>query len=225
MAFWRPRSRVSEPDRLPTESVVVRAEANGNDCKGLTDEELVQLAASGDDEAFIELYQRYKRTLFARVTKLLGPCAEREDVMQEILIQLHRSRSNFRGEAKFSTFLHRLASNVAIDQLRKRQRRIATVYDEQAIDEMAASLPDSVDRISARAQLELIFVLLDQIEPLRRMAFTLVTVEGLSHEEAAENLGVKSHEIKSMVRQVRAELHELMAREERRETRVAWRPA
>jgi RNA polymerase sigma-70 factor (ECF subfamily) len=174
-----------------------------------TDGQLVVDAAAGDDDAFAELYERYVDRVFARLTRMIGPGPDCEDVVQQVFTALHRALPRFRGDAQLSTFLHRITSNVATDYLRARGRRAAD-HDPAALDALIDGDLSPEDRAQRRGQLRQIFGLLDQIKPDKRIAFVLVAVEGLSIEEAAELVGENPDTVKQRVRRARRELIALM---------------
>jgi RNA polymerase sigma-70 factor, ECF subfamily len=188
----------------------------------VSDEELAALAASRNHWAFHQLYQRYKQPVFARLTKVIGVVPDREDVLQDIFWQLHRALPSFQNKSKLSTFLYRIASNVTCDHLRKRWRQ-PVFFDDDALDELAATLPDPARWSCAREQLRIMFAMLDKLKPSRRIAFVLVAVEGLSFAEAADQLGISQAAVRQRVTLARNQLEELCRREERSEARTAWR--
>ncbi|HKU38654.1 MAG TPA: sigma-70 family RNA polymerase sigma factor, partial [Polyangiales bacterium] len=84
---------------------------------------LVRLVQRGDAQAKNELFKRYHREVARIAARSLGPDADLEDVVQEAFIQIFRSIDSFRGNAKFSTWLYRLVTNVTRMHLRKRRAR------------------------------------------------------------------------------------------------------
>jgi RNA polymerase sigma-70 factor, ECF subfamily len=184
----------------------------------LHDDELVTAAVAGDADAFGELYARYTDRVFARLTHLVGPTADREDVLQQIFLELHRALPRFRGDAALSTFLYRITVNVAYDHLRRRRRR-PVEHDPVALDALVDGEPTPEDRARRREELGQIFVLLENIKPDKRIAFVLVAVEGLSLREAAELLGASAAVVKQRVLRARRELVALIEDRRRRAER------
>ena len=183
-----------------------------------TDTDLAVAAATGDTAAFAELYSRYADRVFARLTHLIGPTPDREDVFQQVFLELHRALPRFRGDASVSTFLYRITINVAYDHLRRRGRR-AGDHDPTALDALITGDPTPEDRARRREELGRIFSLLEHIKPKKRMAFVLVAVEGMSLGEAAQLLGAQAEAVKQRVLHARRELVALMNRGERRAER------
>ena len=182
------------------------------------DIDLADDAAKGDAGAFAELYTRYADRVFARITHLLGPGPDREDVLQQVFLELHRALPRFRGDATLSTFLYRITINVAYDHLRRRARRTVE-HDPAALDTLIDGDPTPEDRARRRDELRQIFALLERIKPKKRIAFVLVAVEGLSLGEAAELTGAHPDAVKQRVLHARRELVALMDGAERRTDR------
>jgi RNA polymerase sigma-70 factor (ECF subfamily) len=181
----------------------------------ITDEELAIAVASKDAAAFQKLYERHCDRVYARLTRLLGPVHDREDVMQQVFLQLYRALPTFRGESTLSTFLFRITSYVACDHLRKCGRRVVVMYGE-GLDELTDGRPTPEDRSRSRQQLETIFHLLQHVKPEQRIAFQLVAVEGLSLAAAADRVGAEPKEVRQRVSQARRELLAMLGRAERR---------
>ena len=84
------------------------------------DAEVLARAQAGDHQAFAQLYSLHKRRIYSLCLRMVGNIAEAEDLTQEAFLQLHRKIATFRGDSAFSTWLHRLAINVVLMQLRKK---------------------------------------------------------------------------------------------------------
>jgi RNA polymerase sigma-70 factor (ECF subfamily) len=178
----------------------------------ITDETLARAAAGGDKEAFRALYLRHHRAVHTLVTKLLGGGPDREDVIQDVFLQLHRALPSFRGDSTLSTFLHRIATHVALDHLRRRLRQQCIDYDSDALESAADGGQDPEQRSSARQQLSSLLHHLDEIAQDKRCALMLVAVAGLSLSDAAAQVGANSGSIKQRVVRARRELTALAAR-------------
>ena len=100
-----------------------------------TDEELVALAVTGDPESFNQLVGRWERQIFALAYRVIGREEDARDVCQETFLRAFRGIRKFRGQAKFSSWLYRIALNLCRDWLR-RDRRSAVIVslenEEQA---------------------------------------------------------------------------------------------
>jgi RNA polymerase sigma-70 factor, ECF subfamily len=183
------------------------------------DEGLIRRAVDGDAQAFHELYRRHVDLVWRRLGRLIGPDPEREDLVQQIFLDVYRGLDRFRGEASFRTFLHRVVVNTAHDHLKRRRRRPAALAAED-LELLIAPEASPEARIAERQRLALTWSLLDRIKPKKRIAFLLRVVEGLSLEEIALMVEASAAAVAQRVRHAQAELDGLMARQKLRgETR------
>lgn len=114
-----------------------------------TDEQIVQRALSGDAEAFGEIVQRWERKVFALAYGMLGREEDARDATQETFLAAFRNLRGFRGDARVSSWLHRIAVNQCITrQRRSKVRNEAAIEDEE--DHHAASFSAPLDRSPAR---------------------------------------------------------------------------
>jgi RNA polymerase sigma-70 factor (ECF subfamily) len=170
------------------------------------DAALIAAARLGDGAAFASLFRRHADAVRTRITRLVGPVAERDDLVQQVFMALHRGLPGYRNEAKLSTYLHRIAVNIAYDHLRGRRRAPETdgSLDDATPDEPLGPAVD--DQIAARADLARLLALLDQLSPKKRIAFVLVAVEGCSLAEAAELIGDRVGAVKQRALHARRDL-------------------
>src|SRR5689334_13177217 len=99
--------------------------------KSLTDEQLVELANGDEPEAFGEIVKRWERKIFALCFGMLSREDEARDAAQETFINAYRNLSNFRGEAKVSSWLHRIAVNQCLTKQRRAKTRSETFLDDE----------------------------------------------------------------------------------------------
>ena len=171
------------------------------------DAALIAAARAGDGAAFARLFRRHADAVRTRITRLVGPVAERDDLVQKVFIAFYRALPGYRGEAKLSTFLHRIAVNTAYDHLRGRQPIGPTAqgpHDAEALVEQLG--PALEDQVAARADLARLLALLDQLSPKKRIAFILVAVEGCSLAEAAALIGAAEDTVKQRALHARRDL-------------------
>jgi len=168
-------------------------------------------AAATSRDAFAAIYDDFADAVYARLTRLLGPTADRDDALQQVFLQLHRALGSYRGEASLSTFVYRVTVNVAYDALRARQRRPEPVEPAE-VDAMLAGGPSPAHGAEQREQLAQLLDHLAWLTPDKRIALVLVAVEGLSLREAAELVGATPDAVKQRVLAARKELLARMAR-------------
>jgi RNA polymerase sigma-70 factor (ECF subfamily) len=170
-----------------------------------SDAELLERVASGDPRAYRELVERHVRGVHAFVYRMLRSRAEAEEVCQESFLRLWQQADTFVAHAKPSTWLYRVAHNLAVDRLRRRregshpssiedvptsERSSMLVYDKQVAEAVEAALAALPER--------------------QRAALSLVHYQGMSNAEAAEVLGVKVRALESLLARGRQQLRELL---------------
>src|SRR5580704_197654 len=133
--------------------------------------ELIARAAKGETSAFRALYQRHRGDVARLVYRMLSGSADVDDVVQEVFVQVFRSLKDFRGQSKFSTWVHRVAVNVVL--MHRRAARSRPAYSEELPPEHTPDgdgvLPDEdADR---RARVRIFAKLLDQLAEKKRTVF------------------------------------------------------
>ncbi len=160
------------------------------------------------ESAFHALVDRYHRRLFAICVRLLRSPDDAEDAVQEIFVRLARNAATFRGDAKLSTWLYRVAHNVCTDHVRYSRRRPSTPVDD--ITAVAGDLAAD-DHVVLRETALTLRSALDQLDERSRTLLLLVSVEGLAYDEVAELTGLATGTVKSRVSRARVRLGELLA--------------
>lgn len=177
------------------------------------DDALIAAARNGDHAAYTALYERYADRVYARLTQLVGPTSDREDLLQQVFLELYRALPRFRAESSIGTFIHGIAVHVALDHLRRRGRR-PQHFTPVELDELIDGSPTPEECARRRDELGRVLALLDRIKPAKRIAFALVAIAGLSLDEAAELIATTPDAIKQRVLRARRELLALLARAE-----------
>ncbi|MFY9555659.1 MAG: RNA polymerase sigma factor [Blastocatellia bacterium] len=170
----------------------------------------VDAALAGDGmSGFEELYLKHCRRVYSICLRMMANVAEAEDLTQEIFIQLHRKLGSFRGEAAFTTWLHRLAVNQVLMYFRRRSARRRRPPDSGEMRDVAdpATLNPKVIPIIDRIALE---QSIGMLAPGYRAVFVLCDVEGYNHEEAAKLLGCSIGTTKSQLHKARMRLRQLL---------------
>jgi RNA polymerase sigma-70 factor, ECF subfamily len=170
-----------------------------------TDAAIVRRAIEGDERAMRLLWNQHAAHVDAVVRRLAADPDLAEDIAQEVWIQIFRALPSWRGDAKFSTWVHRVAINRTLNALRRTKRLAAT---ETAIEEDSAYVEQDADR-SMLAQT--IDEAARKLSPGARTVFLLHDVEGYTHEEIATELGITPGGSKSQLFKARAKLRRLLA--------------
>jgi len=146
---------------------------------------------TADSAALVDLYETHGGRMKSIAMNLLGNTTDAEDAVQEAFLRIHRSAASFRGGSSLSTWAYRILVNACYDSLRRGQRRPESPLPEEP------ALPRSA---SADTPLRLaIEQALTRLERRERTAFLLCEVEGLSHREAAEILGVNPNTSRTLL--------------------------
>jgi len=195
------------------------ASLRGPDAEAVDERSLVAAAAAGDRRAFAELYRRHLNPVYARLTRVIGPVPERDDLLQQIFLDLFRALPRFRGDAALSTFLHRIVLNVACEHLERRrsQRGRTQPLDDRQLEALIAPEASPEQRARQREEMRRLFARLETLSPKRRAAFVLVAIECVPLEEAAALLAAKPAAVKQRVQDARRELAQALDRDREKE--------
>jgi RNA polymerase sigma-70 factor (ECF subfamily) len=164
---------------------------------------------AGDASALEALFRRWSAPLLRFLERMLRDRPAAEELVQEVFLRVHRARDRYAPEARFSTWLYRIATNLALNELRRpRRREPHRSTDEEggpALTVEAAAPDDVVDarRMGARVERELA-----RLPEKQRAALCLTAVEGLSYAEVAEALEVSEQAVKALVHRARSALVE-----------------
>ncbi len=171
--------------------------------KGMSEDHLIDRAKRGEADACRVLYQRYAPRVYAVVRRMAGNDALAQDWAQEAWIRAFRALPRFRGDAAFSTWLHRVAVNSALQGKRSRKRH--TTREAPLTESLAAS--PSPDRPVLRMRLERA---IQHLPDGMRQVLVLHDVEGFTHEEIGEMLGVAAGTSKSQLFKARAKMRQML---------------
>jgi RNA polymerase sigma-70 factor (ECF subfamily) len=157
-------------------------------------------ARKGDPEAFQVLVEQHSRQIFHLAYRMTGNEADAEDVVQETFLRAYRKFDDYDSRAQFSSWIHRIAANYAIDLLRRRRRWRSTEIDPvEQVDPLAietagperSALSSEIGRCIERA--------LEALTPRERVAFTMRHYEGRSIAEIGRVLGTRTNSTKNHV--------------------------
>jgi RNA polymerase sigma-70 factor (ECF subfamily) len=174
-----------------------------------SDIDLILRVKSGDDSAFSEILKRYYNKILNYVYRYTNNRETSEDLTQEIFMRVHRSVKNYRPEAKFSTWLYKIATNLCLTEVTTRAKKYASSLDE--IQENVGSLEDekSVDQLHVIYRKEIKNIIFDAMNTLsekERSAIMLCKYEQLSYDEVAETLDCTVGAVKTYVYRGRMKL-------------------
>jgi RNA polymerase sigma-70 factor (ECF subfamily) len=170
-----------------------------------TDQITIRRAINGDEAALRSIWTQHAPRIDAIVRRLVGDPDLAADVAQEVWIQIFRALPTYRGESQFTTWTHRIAVNRTLNALRS-LRRLSKA--EVEIDEHTSTVDHEGDRALLAQTID---EAVQQLSPGARAVFVLHDVEGYTHEEIAQELGITAGGSKSQLFKARAKLRRLLA--------------
>lgn len=170
---------------------------------------LVQAYQRGNGNALSELYRRHGRRVESVARNLLGASSELEDVVQDVFIELQRALYRFRGDSRFTTWLHRITVNVALQYLRRGRRKgwLRWMGLDNVV-ETQSHVANTESRIEARDTCRQLYDVLGEISEKKYIVFALYELEGMSLEEIATTLDIGVNTVKSRLFHARQEVFE-----------------
>jgi len=157
-----------------------------------TDQELVKRSLKGDEGAFNELIDRYKRGIYTVIVRMVRDNETANDLSQETFIKLYRSLSSYNPDYKFSSWLFKIANNLTIDHLRKNRQKIYSLdapieADEDEITvQIASPGENALDRVESLELGEKIKEAIMELPVEYRRVIVLRHIEDMSYEEIVE---------------------------------------
>lgn len=185
----------------------------------LEDNALVDAYLHGVDDAFEVLMKRYQGKLVNYVNGIVHDYDRSIDLCQEAFIKVFKNASRYKGKYQFSTWLYRIATNLAIDELRRRRRRAKfsffPVADTAQTEETSIPIPDTrhcpEQAFETKEKAECLELAIGSLSEKYRLAFILKEVQGLSYEESAQVLNISVGTVKSRIHRAKLLLREKLA--------------
>lgn len=164
---------------------------NDSNNVALPDDELIRQTARGNEQAFLELYQRHHRQVFNYVARLTRNPEEAQDLLQDVFLAVWRGASGFRGEAGVKTWLFRIAHHQTVSWLRRRR----PVVPLEEWDELGDPGPEQL--VIASWQRQKLSAALDRLSVKHRAVLELAFVHEMSYNEIAKVVGCPVGTVKS----------------------------
>jgi RNA polymerase sigma-70 factor (ECF subfamily) len=186
-----------------------------------TDQDLIALARKGSEKAYRELLDRYQRPVFSLVYRMVRDRELAEDLSQETFIKVFNHLDRYNPSYKFSSWIFKIASNLAIDALRKKELKTVSI-DGSRHAETAEEVESSritvesgdenpEERLEAKELGQEIEQAIGGLRSEYRTAILLRHVEGRPYEEIAEIMGIPLGTVKTYIHRARGELRETLA--------------
>jgi RNA polymerase sigma-70 factor (ECF subfamily) len=187
----------------PPEEVAVPGP--GPDAPPIADEELLESSRGGDLAAFERLFERHGARMKSIAANLLGSAQDAEDAVQESFLKVYRGAASFRGGARFSTWIYRILVNTCYDQVRRRRRRPEGTLTDVTDARFEPPSPGSDHPLRLALEQSLA-----RVPERPRTVFLLSAVEGFTHREIGEILGVPEATSRTLLFEARRELQRLL---------------
>ncbi len=184
------------------------------------DVQLMLRLKAGDEEAFRELFEKHARAIVNFSYQFVGSRARAEELTQEVFLQLYRAAPRYEPQARFTTWLYRIATNTCLNEARRPERRFATRPLEHRQDEAGERAeiifadPDAErgdDALAGRELEDRIRQVLAELPGQQRAALLMSRVDGMSYREVAEALECSESAVKSLVFRATATMRKQLA--------------
>jgi len=182
----------------------------------LADSDLIERVISGHSDCFDELVKRYHRPIASFIFRMIGNRETALDLTQEVFIKVYGSLERYKPEFKFSTWIYKIASNTAIDHLRKSAVSTAPLYLVNDDEEFELPIPSrnlsperALERRERAAQIEEV---ISQLPPRYRELIVLRHVSELGYEEIADVTGLPLGTVKNRIFRAREAMRKHLVR-------------
>ena len=178
-----------------------------------TDEELISRFQNGDEQAYIELVNRYRDRLMSFVYRFVNDEVVAEDIVQDALVKLYTHKHYYKNIAKFSTWMYTIAGNLAKTELRKNKRRKVTNLSEMGKDDWEYDIPSDEDTektVHGQFAAKQIHEAIQSLPDHFREVVILRDIQELSYEEVSSIVEVPLGTVKSRINRARLQLQEIL---------------
>ena len=175
-----------------------------------TDEELIARFQDGDEQAYVELVNRYRNKLMSFIYRFVNDMEQAEDIVQDALLKLFTHKHYYKSIAKFSTWIYTIAGNLAKTELRKKKTRKVTRLSHMGLEdkdyELPSVAPESDDVIQGEYIEKKIQAAIQKLPLHFRTVTILRDIQELSYEEISKIVDVPLGTVKSRINRARLQL-------------------
>ncbi|NQV38598.1 MAG: sigma-70 family RNA polymerase sigma factor [Candidatus Marinimicrobia bacterium] len=179
-----------------------------------TDEELIARFQQGDEQAYVELVNRYRNRLMAFVYRYVNDMTQAEDIVQDTMVKLYTHRHFYKEIAKFSTWIYTIAGNLAKTELRKKKRRKVTSLSQMGTDDKDYDLPavfqESDTEIQGQFTEQRLQAAIQELPLHFRTVVIMRDIQELSYEEISRIVDVPLGTVKSRINRARLQLQKAL---------------
>jgi RNA polymerase sigma-70 factor (ECF subfamily) len=165
---------------------------------------LIDRCKRGESKAQYEIYRLYHKAMYNTCLRIVGDVSEAEDIMQESFFKAFDKISSYRNEVSFGAWLKRIVVNASLDFVKKRKIEITSIdqaYGLGEVDDDDDFTPESVEQLR---------LAIEQLSEGYRLVVNLVCIEGYSHDEVAEMLGISASTSRSQLARAKHRLLEII---------------
>jgi RNA polymerase sigma-70 factor (ECF subfamily) len=181
--------------------------AGSNLLDGLTDAEVMLRVRAGDEAAFAFLVQKYRRPMLSFMYRMVRNQAAAEDLAQEVFLRVYRSRETYAANAKFTTWLYRIATNLAVNYARDTRHNrpeVSTSLDEPDAEtglmpDLPDGTPNAEENILRRERLAAIRGHVQALPERQRLAVVMHKYQGMDYRQIADVLHLSESATKSLL--------------------------
>ncbi len=170
----------------------------------ISDSDLIQGCIGGDRRMQEELYNRFSPRMYAVCLRYAGNSEEAQDILQEGFIKIFKKLDSFRGEGSFEGWVRRVFVNTAIEHFRR--KKYLTPVTEKEENTIEGKYTSALDDLAAKD----IMALVQELSPGYRTVFNMYVVEGYSHKEIGEILGISEGTSKSQLSRAKVILQDMV---------------
>ncbi|HMB64371.1 MAG TPA: sigma-70 family RNA polymerase sigma factor [Eudoraea sp.] len=174
------------------------------------DQHIIDKVLSGHTRAFEEIIERYKHMVYTLALKVVKNREDAEEVAQDVFLKGYMALKTFKGDAKFSTWLYKIAYNRSLDYVKKQKRTLVTSELNILKDHNPADLENALDNLEASERKVMIREALDALAPEDSVLVTLYYFEAMSLKEISKVTGIGANNAKVRLFRSRARLAELL---------------
>ncbi|MDR1616036.1 MAG: RNA polymerase sigma factor [Syntrophomonadaceae bacterium] len=178
----------------------------------MNEEELIRLSKAGDLEAFEELFNKYRNAVHVLAYKYMKHEEDAYDIAQEVFVKIYCSLNTFKGKSNFSAWMHRVATNACLDELRRRKRRIYTISLDNAFisgqgnsvnPEIADSEAPLYELYEQKIKADNVHKILSEMKKEQKNVLILKDMMEYSYAEIGELLNCSAETVKSRLLRAR----------------------
>ncbi len=168
--------------------------------------DLVTAYQNGDETAFRELLEKTQEDVYNLAYHMLGNAQEAEDTTQEVYLRAWRGLPDFRGEAKFTTWLYSITTNACLNRRRDFGQRLRVIDDEDALEDSISEYGDPAEATMRREEKAVLWKTVKYLPPKYRTVIDLFYQKQLSYQEIAQLLSIPLGTVKGHLNRARKAL-------------------